>query len=106
MQFLSLTWFAWLLGTVSVYWLLPASVRQGFLIGVAAVFLGVHSPPSLVILCVFTGLLHAVTRAAKIDPIIGALGPLKIDPLPLHEIGAHRTEASELVDKVGFDQAM
>jgi len=64
-QFLSLTWFAWLLGTVSVYWLLPASVRQGFLIGVTAVFLGVHSPPSLVILCVFTGLLHAVTRAAK-----------------------------------------
>ena len=43
---------------------------------------------------------------AEIDPIIAALGELKIDPLPLHEIGAHRREASELVDKVGFDQEM
>ena len=43
---------------------------------------------------------------AEIDPIIAALGELKIDPLPLSEIGAHRKEASELVDKVGFDQEM
>lgn len=49
---------------------------------------------------------YPIVAGAKIDPIISALGPLKIDPLPLHEIGAHRKEASELVDKVGFDQAM
>ncbi len=49
---------------------------------------------------------YPVVAGARIDPIIAALGDLKIDPLPLHEIGAHRKEASELVDKVGFDQEM
>jgi iron(III) transport system substrate-binding protein len=40
-------------------------------------------------------------------PIAGVLksfGDLKPDPLPLTEIAAHRKEASELVDKVGFDE--
>ena len=49
---------------------------------------------------------YPVRTGAEIDPIIASLGDLKIDPLPLHEIGAHRKEASELVDKVGFDQQM
>lgn len=38
------------------------------------------------------------------DPIIAALGELKIDPLPLTEIAKNRVQASELVDKVGFDE--
>jgi iron(III) transport system substrate-binding protein len=38
-----------------------------------------------------------------VSPVVGALGELKPDPLPLAEIAAHRKEASELVDKVGFD---
>jgi iron(III) transport system substrate-binding protein len=42
----------------------------------------------------------------EIDPTIAALGDLTIDPLPLVKIAPHRTEASQLVDKVGFDQAM
>ena len=49
---------------------------------------------------------YPVLAGAEIDPIIAALGELKIDPLPLTEIAAHRKEASELVDKVGFDQEM
>jgi iron(III) transport system substrate-binding protein len=49
---------------------------------------------------------YPVVAGARIDPVIAALGDLKIDPLPLHEIGAHRRQASELVDKVGFDQEM
>lgn len=49
---------------------------------------------------------YPVVAGAKVDPIIQALGDLKIDPLPLHEIGVHRSEASTLVDKVGFDQEM
>lgn len=48
---------------------------------------------------------YPVLAGAEIDPIIGALGPLKVDDLPLHEIYDHRSTASELVDKVGFDQA-
>jgi iron(III) transport system substrate-binding protein len=49
---------------------------------------------------------YPVLTGAEIDPIIADLGPLTIDPLPLVEIARHRTEASELVDKVGFDQEM
>ena len=49
---------------------------------------------------------YPVGTGAEIDPIIASLGDLKIDPLPLHEIGVHRKEASDLVDKVGFDQQM
>jgi iron(III) transport system substrate-binding protein len=49
---------------------------------------------------------YPATAGAEIDPIIAALGELKIDPLPLPEIAVHRREASELVDKVGFDHEM
>jgi iron(III) transport system substrate-binding protein len=49
---------------------------------------------------------YPVLPGAEVDPIIAALGDLKIDPLPLHEVAGHRKAASELVDKVGFDQAM
>ena len=37
------------------------------------------------------------------DPIIAALGPLTVDPLPLSEVAKERVKASELVDAVGFD---
>ena len=37
------------------------------------------------------------------DPIIAALGTLHPDPSSLVDIESHRKEASELVDKVGFD---
>ncbi len=47
---------------------------------------------------------YPVLPGAEVDPIIAELGDLKIDPLPLHEIYEHRRTASELVDKVGFDQ--
>lgn len=49
---------------------------------------------------------YPVTAGAPIDPIIAALGKLSVDPLPLSELSDHRKEASNLVDKVGFDQAM
>ena len=47
---------------------------------------------------------YPVKAGVGIDPIIAALGELRIDPLPLVEIAARRAEASEIVDKVGFDQ--
>lgn len=46
---------------------------------------------------------YPVKAGAKADPIIAALGELKVDPTSLTEIVSHRKEASELVDKVGFD---
>jgi iron(III) transport system substrate-binding protein len=49
---------------------------------------------------------YPVTPGAEVDPIIAELGELKIDPLPLVEIAKHRSDASELVDKVGFDEQM
>lgn len=46
---------------------------------------------------------YPVVKSAKVDPIIAALGELKIDPLPVADVVRHRKQASELVDKVGFD---
>ena len=37
------------------------------------------------------------------DPVMAAMGTLQIDALPVAEIAKHRKQASQLVDKVGFD---
>lgn len=46
---------------------------------------------------------YPVLAGAPIDPVIAALGPLKVDPIPLVEIAKARKKASELIDRVGFD---
>ncbi|UJB64830.1 Fe(3+) ABC transporter substrate-binding protein [Acidovorax sp. YS12] len=38
------------------------------------------------------------------NPVMSALGPLKVDPISVAEITKYRKQASQLVDKVGFDQ--
>jgi iron(III) transport system substrate-binding protein len=47
---------------------------------------------------------YPVKRGVTLDPIMQSFGPLKADTLPLGEIVKHRKRASELVDRVGFDQ--
>lgn len=39
----------------------------------------------------------------KLDPVMAEIGPLKVDSLSVAEIAKHRKQASELIDKVGFD---
>lgn len=46
---------------------------------------------------------YPVRSGTEIDPIIASVGELSIDPVPLTDIVKNRTEASELVDRVGFD---
>jgi iron(III) transport system substrate-binding protein len=46
---------------------------------------------------------YPVKAGVAVDPLIAALGALKVDTLPLREIAQYRKLASELVDKVGFD---
>ncbi len=46
---------------------------------------------------------YPVKAGVAADPIIASFGELKIDSKPLSEIVSHRRQASELVDKVGFD---
>jgi iron(III) transport system substrate-binding protein len=46
---------------------------------------------------------HPVTPGAKLDPIVASFGELKVHPTPLLDVVKHRKLASELVDKVGFD---
>lgn len=46
---------------------------------------------------------YPVKPGAPLDPIVESFGELKIDSVPLSEIVSHRKQASELVDKVGFD---
>lgn len=47
---------------------------------------------------------YPVKPGVAVHPLIAALGPLTVDPLPLAEIARHRAAASRLVDKVGFDR--
>jgi iron(III) transport system substrate-binding protein len=46
---------------------------------------------------------YPLESGITVSPVVAALGELKPDPLPLAAIAAHRKEASELVDKVGYD---
>ncbi|CAH1657060.1 Iron uptake protein A2 [Hyphomicrobiales bacterium] len=46
---------------------------------------------------------YPVKPGVKADPIIASFGELKIDPAELSAIGKNRKAASELADKVGFD---
>jgi iron(III) transport system substrate-binding protein len=46
---------------------------------------------------------YPVLPGAKVADIVTGFGPIKPDTLPLTEIAAHRKQASELVDKVGFN---
>ncbi len=46
---------------------------------------------------------YPVKAGVKLDPVVASFGPLVVDPLPLTEIAKHRKQASELVDKVGFN---
>ncbi len=47
---------------------------------------------------------YPVARSAQAHPLIAELGELNVDDTPLMTIAAHRKEASELVDQVGFDK--
>lgn len=46
---------------------------------------------------------YPVLKGAGIDPIIAALGALKVDSLKVPDIVRHRKAASSLVDKTGFN---
>ena len=46
---------------------------------------------------------YPVKPGVALDPVVASFGPMKVDPLPLAEVVANRKLASELVDKVGFD---
>ena len=42
-------------------------------------------------------------KGVKLDPVIASFGELKVDPLPLTEIAKYRKQATDQVNKVGFD---
>ncbi|TWT18482.1 Fe(3+) ABC transporter substrate-binding protein [Luteimonas marina] len=46
---------------------------------------------------------YPVKAGVELDPVVASFGEMKIDALPLTEIAKHRKQASELVDRVGFD---
>ncbi len=47
---------------------------------------------------------YPVVPGIKASDLVESWGPLKPDPLPLAKIGELRKKASELIDKVHFDQ--
>ena len=46
---------------------------------------------------------YPVRPGVTTDPLIAALGTLKVDSAPIGDVAKNRKAASELVDKVGFD---
>ncbi|MFB9069097.1 Fe(3+) ABC transporter substrate-binding protein [Pseudofulvimonas gallinarii] len=46
---------------------------------------------------------YPVKAGVELDPVVASFGALKVDPLPMTEIARFRKQASELVDRVGFD---
>jgi iron(III) transport system substrate-binding protein len=46
---------------------------------------------------------YPVRSGVKLDPVVESFGPLKVDSLSVADIAKYRKQASELVDKVGFD---
>jgi len=46
---------------------------------------------------------YPVKAGVALDPVVEGFGPLKIDGLPLTRVVENRKQASELVDRVGFD---
>ena len=46
---------------------------------------------------------YPVKPGVPLDPIVASFGELTVDKTPLSEIIKHRKTASQLVDKVGFD---
>lgn len=47
---------------------------------------------------------YPVLPGAQPSDVVKGFGPIHPDPLPLTDIAAHRKEASELVDEVGFNE--
>ena len=47
---------------------------------------------------------YPIVSGVALEPLIGALGVLKADSLSLEEISKKRKEASEIVDRIGFNQ--
>lgn len=46
---------------------------------------------------------YPVKAGVELDPVVASFGEMRVDALPLADIARHRREASELVDRVGFD---
>ena len=46
---------------------------------------------------------YPVSPGVAVSDIVGSFGTLIADPLPIADIARYRRQASELVDKVGFD---
>jgi iron(III) transport system substrate-binding protein len=47
---------------------------------------------------------YPLQPGVPVSKVVASFGELKPDPQPLSEIAAHRKEASEMVDRVGFDE--
>ena len=46
---------------------------------------------------------YPIKAGVELDHVVASFGQLVVDPLPLTEIAKDRKQASELVDKVGFN---
>ena len=70
MTFLSFYWFAWMVGTISIYWILPSRYRDWFLAIVSFSFLLVTDWVSTTLLAIFTVISYSAANRKKAAPYL------------------------------------
>lgn len=87
MQFVSIEWFAWMAGTVALFWAVPAAWRHYALAGVTLAFVLIYSPISAAYLAAFTLMTYFLSRgthpsgyriSALVAVIVAVLGVYKV----------------------------
>lgn len=67
MNFLSIEWFSIIVATVSLYWIVPAKLRQALIIFLTLLFLALASPESAVILTFFALVTYYLTSGDMVS---------------------------------------
>lgn len=101
MHFMSLEWLAWLVGTVSLYWLLPERSRNGALVAVTLAFLAVYSWESAAVLTLLTCLTyHLSDRTPLSGRRVIAVTAIVVGILVYYKVLVYRSTGEGVADIV------
>lgn len=78
MDFLSISWFAWMLLTIAFYWLFPSRWRNSFLSLISIIFLFSVDSISAALLCVLTIFTYTVGQVTTKRILLAAAGVIAI----------------------------
>jgi D-alanyl-lipoteichoic acid acyltransferase DltB (MBOAT superfamily) len=100
MHFVSLIWFAWLAGTVAIYWIVPHTWRDLWLIVISLAFLLVHAPESALLLVFFTLLTFWLGKGRHCGYRIALAASAILGVLIYYKVTVVRASPEDLVREV------